>query len=177
MRGIDDDFVMAFLEAQGPLLQYIQSIVPRLKDAEDVLQETAITLWEKRSDYAPERGSFIAWGRGIARLKALEFMRKNRPQAIFSEAISIKLDELAIAASQDDSQRERQIDALQCCIERLSKNEQATLDKHYRQKKSISEIAAEHGKGLSTIYERLQKIRSRLSRCIQRNLEPGVHPL
>ena len=47
-----------------------------LSDARDVLQETLLTLWTKRLEFDVAR-DFLPWAFGIARLKVLEFWRKQ----------------------------------------------------------------------------------------------------
>ena len=46
-------FVRLLLEHQGALLRYILPLVGNLDDAQDVLQQTALALWQKFGQYDP----------------------------------------------------------------------------------------------------------------------------
>ncbi|PQB04752.1 RNA polymerase sigma factor [Aureitalea marina] len=56
--------------------------------AQDVLQETFITIWEKRNSYNPEKGQFYTWAYRIGRNKMLNFLR-NSPDLIQKEDLSV----------------------------------------------------------------------------------------
>lgn len=56
--------------------------------ASDILQETFITIWEKRESYNPEKGQFYTWASRIGRNKMLNFLR-NAPDLIQREDLSV----------------------------------------------------------------------------------------
>ncbi|MBO6607140.1 RNA polymerase sigma factor [Psychroserpens sp.] len=45
--------------------------------AQNLLQDTFMTIWEKAGDYDLNKGSFYTWAYRIARNKTLNFIRKN----------------------------------------------------------------------------------------------------
>ena len=47
--------------------------------AQDLLQETFITVWEKAPQYKPNKGSFYTWTYRIAKNKTLNSFRKQNP--------------------------------------------------------------------------------------------------
>lgn len=61
-----------FLQHERELLRHV--MVPNINDARDVLQETAVALWQSIAHYDPAR-PFVAWARGIALNKAKMFNR------------------------------------------------------------------------------------------------------
>ena len=58
----------------GVIYGYLQSLV----DAEEVLQDTFLTIFEKIHTYVPSKGSFEGWSHRIAVNKALMFLRKKK---------------------------------------------------------------------------------------------------
>lgn len=48
-------------------------------DAEDVMQETFLQVWNRAQQYDAERASPAAWLTMIARSRGLDFLRKRRP--------------------------------------------------------------------------------------------------
>ena len=66
--------------------------------AQNLLQDTFITVWEKSEQYDPEKGRFYTWVYRIAKNKVLNFLRKS-DQLIQSEDLSVysnKEDEITI---------------------------------------------------------------------------------
>ena len=56
------------------IFQYLGSVA----DAEEVLQDIFLTIFEKIEKFDPQRGSFSAWSHRIAINKALMFLRKKK---------------------------------------------------------------------------------------------------
>ena len=46
-----DDFAQLLAEHQTRLFGYIYAIIPNMTDAEDVYQDTVLTLWQRFNDY------------------------------------------------------------------------------------------------------------------------------
>jgi RNA polymerase sigma-70 factor (ECF subfamily) len=75
-RSADEEaFLRQFMAEERALLRFIMRYVPAVADARDVLQETLVTLWAKRSDFDATR-EFLPWACGIARHKVREFWRR-----------------------------------------------------------------------------------------------------
>ena len=69
------EFVGQITRHQSMLRAYIISLMPGMDGVDDVLQETNIVLWEKRSNYQPGT-NFRAWACAIARLEVKTQRRK-----------------------------------------------------------------------------------------------------
>jgi RNA polymerase sigma-70 factor, ECF subfamily len=73
------------------LFAYVYAIVRSYPDAEDVLQQASLVLWEKFDDYQPET-DFFNWACRVARLEAMRLLRQQRRyRAHFSEAFQLRL--------------------------------------------------------------------------------------
>src|SRR5829696_3744124 len=76
-----------FVKHQSVIKAYVLSLLPSLTDADDVLQETFITVSNKAPSFEPGT-NFVAWACTIARFKVLEARRRlNDPRALSDEAI------------------------------------------------------------------------------------------
>jgi DNA-directed RNA polymerase specialized sigma24 family protein len=62
-------FLRLFLEAERDIHRYICAILPNPQDARDVLQETALALWEEFDQYDVTR-PFVPWAVRFALNKA-----------------------------------------------------------------------------------------------------------
>src|SRR3954451_5564527 len=68
-------FLRLFLQNQRRLYAYILTLLPNRADADDVLQDTTLTMWDK-FDAAEPPTDFLAWGRRIAFHKVLDCNKK-----------------------------------------------------------------------------------------------------
>ena len=61
----------------GAIYSVILKMVKEEGKAQDLLQETFITVWDKSSQYDPEKGRFYTWIYRIAKNKVLNTLRKS----------------------------------------------------------------------------------------------------
>ena len=66
---------MLFVRNEGAIRAFVRALQPALADADDVLQETFLTVSRKAASFEPGT-NFVAWACGIARLKVLENFRQ-----------------------------------------------------------------------------------------------------
>ncbi len=55
-----EQFVRLFLQSERELLRYVMVLVPNVTEARDVVQETAVALWQHIADYDQAR-PFTPW--------------------------------------------------------------------------------------------------------------------
>ena len=65
------EFIRLFLQNERRIYAFIVSLLPDLTDAEDVLQETSVVLWEKFDQFQPGT-NFVSWACKIAHFKVLK---------------------------------------------------------------------------------------------------------
>ena len=70
-------FLRLFLQNERRLYAYILTLLPHRADAEDVLQEASLVMWDKFDEHNPP-DDFAAWGCRIAYFKVLDFYKKSR---------------------------------------------------------------------------------------------------
>ena len=71
------EFVSLITANQRRIYAYILTLVPNFNDADDVMQETTATMWERKKDFQPGT-DFVAWGARIAYFKILEYRKLLR---------------------------------------------------------------------------------------------------
>ncbi len=149
------------------LYSYIMTVVHNYGDADDILQETALVLWEK-FDQFQEGTSFGAWAVAIARNMALQFMQKNkRTRMIFGEEFYTQVSDYSQENTSDVSHIEK---ALNNCIVKLSDNNQKLLSLRYKKNVPIKRISQLTGRSANALYQNFWKITQVLRICIQRQL-------
>lgn len=157
---------LLFVRHENSIRAFVKSLQPSLSDADDVMQETFLTISRKSSTFEPD-SNFLAWACGIARLKVLENFRQRKRANVLSEAAIIALTE---DAPPPESLREKE-DALQGCLESLTPKVRDLLWRRYSRRQSSTEMAAAAGMTSTAVRVALTKARKALRDCINTHLQ------
>ena len=162
-----DDFIRQLTAAQTSLYAYILTLLPDRAAAQDVLQETNLTLWHKLAEFQPGT-SFVAWGCRVAYFHVLNHRRHiKRDRLVFDDEL---LEILAERHAERVEQADRREQALKKCLERLPVSQRSLIEKRYAPDGSVLEIAKAEGKSVGSISQMLYRIREALLNCIQGSL-------
>ena len=169
---LEDGYVQLLRQHQNQIFGYIFCMVRNFSDAEDVFQQTSLTLWDKFEEFIPGT-SFMAWAKAVARNKTLTFLRtKRRERTKFSDEV---LDQLAECELWSPEALDERISALARCRQKLSKIDQTLLAKCYSTAGSIRDVAEQLERPVESVYSSLSRIRRALYDCIQRSLAMEHH--
>lgn len=168
-------FLRLFLQNQRPLYAYILTLRPNRADADDLLQETSLTMWDKFDAGAPP-GNFLAWGRRVAYHKVLDFYKKSqraqsRLSRVFLERISALAGEDSTAAQLDDRR-----EALAGCLEKLEDRDRELLARRFADGATTQSTSEQLGRSVDAIYKSLAKLRQSLFDCVQKSLAREGRP-
>ncbi len=160
-----------FLQHSARLRGFVLGLVPDRAAAEDLFQEIFLTVTHKAEDFRVD-GSFLAWARGIARLKALEHFRKNsRLPRLLDDDL---LEALAASAGNADDTWEERRSALAACIQELAPRARQILEMRYAETPvSPSEIAQRLTWTVNAVHVALARARKFLQECTSRRLAAG----
>lgn len=162
-----DRFSRILTEHSRSLFGLIFAFVQSIADAEDVFQQTSITLWEKFDQFDPE-SDFGAWAGTIAKFKAIDFLRaRHRDKLHFSGEL---FDQLAERKAEQAPQSAARYAALQICLEKLKPNDRQAVAACYEQGTNIKQAAEKLGRPLGSLYDSLTRIRRTLWSCMERAL-------
>lgn len=164
----NDQFVEHLTNQQRNLYAYILTLLPRVQDADDVLQETNRVLWTKRADFR-EGTSFRAWACRVAHYQVLAHRkRQRRDQRRLSTDLIEQLAE-EIAPPQPSS--DRLLATLVQCMGKLNDASRHLVEMRYGQSLLAPDIADRTGRSPTAIRQSLFVIRKDLMRCIQNTLD------
>ncbi len=151
---------------------FIRALVRDRHLADDVLQETFLTVSKKAASF--EMGTnFPRWACAIARLKVLEALRREKKNLRFLSEDAIE----ALAASHEIPARECRAEMLGSCIDSLPPAMKRAVDLRYAGDHKPAEIARIIGWTVEAVYVTLSRARSLLRECIERKvLETGDLP-
>src|SRR5438552_15314324 len=84
-------FLSLFLRSEREIFRYVAVLVPNVADAEDIVQQTALALWEKFDAYDPKQ-PFTPWACRFALNKARQWIeRRQRWQALLDKGLAEEL--------------------------------------------------------------------------------------
>src|SRR3954453_14471821 len=84
-------FLSLFLRSEREVVRYVAALVPNVADAEDIVQQTALVLWEKFEAYDRSL-PFTPWACGFALNKARQWVeRRQRWQLLLENGLAEEL--------------------------------------------------------------------------------------
>ena len=161
-----EEVQLLFVRHENSIRAFVRALQPSLSDADDVMQETFLTVSRKASAFEPGT-NFVAWACGVARLKVLENLRQRKRATVLSEAAIIALTE---DAPSPESLEERG-GALERCLDRLSPKVRDLLWRRYSRRESSEEMADAAGMTSIAVRVALSKARVALRDCINSQLQ------
>lgn len=121
----DETALSQLYDAYAPAIYGV--ILRMCKDeqhAQNILQDTFLTIWEKSYQYDPDKGKFYTWAYRIAKNKTLNFLRGNK-NLIQTEDLSVYKDrEETVKTDTDFSQ-------LKGCLNQLEPHHKRALELVY----------------------------------------------
>ena len=155
------------MEHQGRLLGFILKLIPNYSAAEDILQETALILWQKFDTYQPG-SSFMAWAKQIAKHKVMDYIKRCKVRSIvqFNPQIIEDLAAEEISHSVDLEYSE----ALQGCVDKLENKSKEVIHLRYIDRLKVKDIAKQLGMTPNTLSKHISRVHFLLKKCIEEKL-------
>ena len=89
----DSEAFAAFYDRHETLWYSIAFRILRVEaEAEDIVQEAAVLIWERAPLYKPEQGRPISWAITVLRNKAIDRLRSSRRRGELLERAALELD-------------------------------------------------------------------------------------
>ena len=156
-----------FVEHVGGLKYFVLSMLPDPDEAQDVVQETFITITAKAQEFS-KGTNFKAWAYTIARFKVLETYKKKKREA---NRLSDSVIELLASEADEFDKDTSQTDALKSCLKKLSPKVSKMIELRYQEGWKPSKIAEAIGWTAEAVYVALSRTRTSLKSCIETQLK------
>jgi RNA polymerase sigma-70 factor (ECF subfamily) len=153
-----------FVRHQSAIKAFVLSLLPHFSEAEDVLQETFLTVTQKAAEFQ-EGSNFVAWACMIARFKVLEARRRSSRRMLSPEVIDV----LTVSVP-DEVFDVRRLQALSGCLGRLSPRLRQLIELRYHREQLPGEIARGLSRTVNSVNVALAKARGALRECVEREL-------
>jgi RNA polymerase sigma-70 factor (ECF subfamily) len=162
-------FLSLFLRSEREIFRYVAALVPNVADAEDIVQQTALSLWEKFDAYDPNQ-PFTPWACRFALNKAKQWIeRRQRWQALLEGGLA---DELAQRREELRPELEMRLSHLEGCLAKLPDEQRSLVEGYYYRRDGIEKLAANSGRTVAAAYKTLQRIRQALLVCVEHAAKP-----
>ena len=84
--GDMDAFERLYHATSAKLFGIVLRILKNRAQSEDALQDIYVRIWQKAADFEPGRASIITWMSTIARNRAIDIVRRQKPEVDTDDA-------------------------------------------------------------------------------------------
>ncbi|QDT68939.1 RNA polymerase sigma factor CarQ [Planctomycetes bacterium MalM25] len=168
MAKSHSEFAELFAAHQHQVFGFILGLVRNNADAQDILQQSAITMWNKFDTFTPGT-EFVRWAITIARYETLNYLKyRRRSRLCFDQ----DLIELLAAEFRERSleMAESRRTALKDCLPKLSSEDGKLIESRYSHGLGSRQLSELLGRSQASICNSLRRIRESLLTCIERRL-------
>ncbi len=149
------------------LLGVLLKMLRRRDLAEDALQDVFVKVWQQAGQFDRIRGRPLAWLISIARYRAIDLQRSQRPMLALT-ALHLELEpSLQVAGTAADAMGLGLGGALARCLDEIAAPQRRCLALAYEQGLSHGEIARAVGEPLGTVKSWVRRSLLSLRRCIE----------
>ena len=175
MRGMSDEreletrerLTRLWREAEPSVQAYVGAAVRGFQDAEDVVQQVAMTVARRFEEYDAAR-PFVAWALWLAKSRIVEhYRRQGRQKVVFSDTL---LDRLADVLVERQPEKSVRAAALERCLDKLPEKSRQLLSLRYEDDGSMESVASAIESTAGAVRVMLYRIRNLLAECVQAEL-------
>jgi RNA polymerase sigma-70 factor (ECF subfamily) len=161
IRTGDRTAFMGFYDRFSPLLFSVAArILGDRKEAEDVLQEVMLVIWNKSGGYDPQLGTLSSWTVALTRNKALDRLRARARRLRLIEEVVVMAEEAGVSATASANEvihgRER-AEMLRAALKELPAEQRMAIELAFFTGLSQSDIATRLQQPLGTVKARIRR--------------------
>jgi RNA polymerase sigma-70 factor (ECF subfamily) len=119
--------------------------------AEDVLQDIFMQLWRNPAAFDSSRGNMAAWLAVITRNRAIDALRRRRPQDEIEDVVVAVETDLA-----SETDRSRAMEKVRGALQAMPSSQRSALEMAYFEGLTHAEIAEKTGEPLGTVKTRIR---------------------
>ena len=152
IRAGDEDALAALHDRYAQIVYSVAlRVLGETTQAEDILQEIFLQLWRNPQTFDSNRGSLGAWLAVITRHRAIDHLRRRRPETDIEDVI-VAVD----TRLEQTTDRNMTIAKIRTAVERLPVEQRKPLEMAFFEGLTHSEIAGKTGEPLRTIKTRIR---------------------
>lgn len=138
-------------------------------DADDVIQEACVVLWQKYDEFNPE-SCFKKWACSITFNVAKAYARKQRRRRGHGLPDDVLANVVRMCTAGSEL-FELRSEILKKCLARLSVSNRNFLIDCYQNANGIATVARKQNRTMASVYSKLKRIRQMLSECVKNQMK------
>lgn len=160
-------FAQLYEATRSKLFAVSLRIVRERPLAEEVLQDSFVSIWNHAADYAQAKSAPTTWMTAIVRNRSLDVVRRKREAPDVDDALAANLvDEAASPAQETEARVEAH--SLRQCLEELDAEQRQSVALAFYHGLSHSELARHLRKPLGTVKTHIRRGLLKLKECLVR---------
>ena len=175
-RADESAFARVYDRYSPILLGLMLRILRSRAEAEDVLQEVFLQVWQRAHSFDPARGRAFTWLVTLARSRAIDRLRSvgSRERAAQRSAEDAPPESEPAEWADEAAVRAERAEAVQAALAELPEEQRQVLVLAYLEGMSQSEIAAAKNQPLGTVKTRTRSALRKLSESLRVRLGQSV---
>jgi RNA polymerase sigma-70 factor (ECF subfamily) len=175
-RGDESAFARIYDRYSPILLGLLLRILRSRAEAEDVLQEVFLQVWQRAHSFDAERGRAFTWLVTLARSRAIDRLRSvgSRERAARASAEEAPPESEPVEWADNAAIRSERAEAVREALAELPEEQRQVLMLAYIEGMSQSEIAAAKNQPLGTVKTRTRSALRKLSDSLRTRLGQSV---
>ena len=137
--------------------------------AQDALQDAYVKVWQKADTYTPERGTPLTWLLSIARYRALDVLRRKRPEVAMPEEpdmMATLLEDEQALSPLEENENQQSLDAIRACLKTLQPQQRDSVLLAYYDGLTHQELSQRLDAPLGTVKSWIRRGLMRLRECL-----------
>ncbi|QDT66467.1 sigma-70 family RNA polymerase sigma factor [Calycomorphotria hydatis] len=162
------EFLRLFQDARDSIHRVAYSVTGSYSDADDVVQESALVMWEKFHQF--ETGTnFHGWARVIVSRLAISNVKKRRiaGKLVLSDEALKRVSQVCRGA---DELLELRREKMSECFADLAEKDRSLIRECYGSNETIKSVAKRRNWNIQSIYTRLKRIKHSMQKCVDRRM-------
>ncbi|OFW82959.1 MAG: hypothetical protein A2018_00425 [Alphaproteobacteria bacterium GWF2_58_20] len=163
-------FAELFQILSGPITTHVLRMQFPREQAEDIMQDVMLRIWQRASTYNPAQGHALGWIFRITRNACIDHVRKTNP---YPEPTFQHPDDLSHPATDQLIDHKRQIKTMQTAIDTLPPEQAALIRMAYFHTMTHKDMAKKLNLPLGTVKSRLRLAITHLRQQMAANPKAG----
>ncbi len=164
----DEHFVRLFTQHENDLYRYVLSLVFNPSAVDDIMQDVAVSIWNKLADFDTSR-PFMPWACRFAYFQVLKYR-----QRVGTSKLVFGGDLLERLAADYDTESELMVarrKALDTCLAKLPDEDRELIQLRYGSKDTIQNLSKRTRISVHKLYHSLDRIRNDLMVAVNQTLK------
>ena len=176
-RGDDRSLQELHIRYSGALLATAFRVLNNVKDAEEVVQEAFVQIWEKAASYDERRGKPLTWAMTLTRNKAIDRLRRVQRRNRLHDEVEQEAqiwDRVLDRDSSDEAAAHETQAIVRSAVIQLSDDQRRAIELAFFSGLTQHEIAKRLDEPLGTVKARIRRGMMKLRHIIAPKLESAA---